>query len=443
MADRCRRRHCFLVIAAAAAACTAPDPEKISTRAAPVLQGAYDSGDGAVVALTNADGAVICTGTLISSRVVLTAGHCTYGFAPAFAYFGTSTPFRPGDLIRVDRALPHPDYTPNDFRHADVGVVILRARSLAEPRPWNAQPLDDTIVGHDIRIVGFGFQQPEGVDDRRIGDKMSVHLSILQLIEPKEYEYLLGTCNGDSGGPQFFTFPDGVERVIGVTSYGRGGCTGNSGAHRVDFYDSWIRQQIAAFDPPSCQHDFRCVSGCPTVDPDCPCAPDDGGCSALCNDPASDPQCPLGCGGGDFCLHACPAPDPDCGDPCVAESHCIQDCPTRDPDCPAPVGLGAACSSDFDCADGSLCLTAAPGEDSICTPTCERGRGGCGAGLECRPVDPGLAACLPPFDLVQAVGSPSGCSVAVGAARGRPAWAGALVVLWASLIMVRRRRRNG
>jgi len=448
MVDRGWRPGCFVVasVLGGLAGCTAepPGPPAPTAGVARVLHGDFDAGDRAVVALTDGLGQVICTGTLISSRVVLTAGHCTYGQAPALAYFGGSTPFRPGDLIRVDRAIPNPAYDPANFRGADVGLVVLRGRATTAPREWNAAPLDASFVGRDIRIVGFGFQEPADEEERHIGDKMSVQLPILQLVDDTQYEYLLGTCNGDSGGPQFYRFPDGVERVIGVTSYGIGGCAGTSGAHRVDPYDAWIRGEIALVDPPSCERDYRCVAGCPGADPDCPCAADDGGCSALCDDPASDPQCPLGCGAGDECVHACPAPDPDCGDPCVAESHCIQDCPTRDPDCPAARPPGSSCESDFDCAGGALCLTSAPGAASVCTPTCQPTTV-CDPGLECRAVTPGLSACLPPFQVLRGYQPAAGCQVLPGRRGSRPDAALVLAALALAALVTspwRRRRRE-
>ena len=427
----------------AASACGSGADPPVASIAAPVLAGSFDSGDRAVVALTSNEGKVFCTGTLISSRIVLTAGHCAYSSTPYYAYFGQSTPFTPGDLVRVQKRIAHPDFDPDDFRHADIGLILLKSRAPAEPRTWNTTPIDESFVGRDVRIVGFGFQQPAGELNRRIGDKMAVQLPILQLVDPKEYEYMLGTCNGDSGGPHFYTFSDGAERVIGVTSYGRDGCTGTSGAHRVDLYDAWIREQIAALDPPSCEKDYRCQSGCAEADPDCPCAPDDGFCSASCTDPGSDPDCPPGCGGGDVCVHECPAPDPDCGDPCVAEGHCVDGCPVRDPDCPAPLSLGATCGSSFECVADSLCLTPLPESSAECTPTCDPDGAACADGLECRRVLGDTSACLPPFEWVRGYDQ-GGCAVGGGGGRGGggSAW---LAALAAALVLAaqRRRRRRG
>jgi secreted trypsin-like serine protease len=51
------------------------------------------------------------------------------------------------------------------------------------------------------------------------------------------------TCNGDSGGPAFMTI-DGVETLVGVTSYGFIFCLGDGFDTRIDLYNSFIAQYL-------------------------------------------------------------------------------------------------------------------------------------------------------------------------------------------------------
>ncbi len=56
-----------------------------------------------------------------------------------------------------------------------------------------------------------------------------------------------GTCGGDSGGPAFWTEPDGTEILVGVTSWGDGSCVSAGFDYRVDIPDTldFIAQVIA------------------------------------------------------------------------------------------------------------------------------------------------------------------------------------------------------
>ena len=374
-----------------------------------IIGGKFAREDLAVVALV-AGRRPFCSGTLVSSRVVLTAGHCVTGAPPTGVYFGSWLPLFPGEIVPVESATLHPDYRIDDFRFADIGVVVLARRAKVEPRPFNVTPLGPALVGADVRLVGFGFQQvgAHGI----IGQRMELTLPVV-LVAEKELEYYRGSCNGDSGGPAFHRFADGVERVVGVTSFGRGDprCSGNSGSHRVDRHAAWLAAEIARHDPVSCERDYRCADGCAAPDPDCPCRGDDGACSALCDDPAADRDCPLGCGVGDECVSGatCPAPDPDCGDPCGAEGHCVPGCTPRDPDCPPGLAVAAVCAASWECADELLCLAGA------CTLTCDPAAPVCDVDHECRAVLPERFACLVPVAPAEVA---DGCSVAVPSPRG-------------------------
>jgi hypothetical protein len=52
------------------------------------------------------------------------------------------------------------------------------------------------------------------------------------------------TCNGDSGGPVFFVDDEGVERLVGVTSFGYTGCTGGAFHTRVAAYTDFLSDYI-------------------------------------------------------------------------------------------------------------------------------------------------------------------------------------------------------
>jgi V8-like Glu-specific endopeptidase len=353
---------------AALAACAAPPPAQ-TTEA--IIGGQPDFGHPEVV-LVEWPGH-LCTGTLITSKLVLTAAHCVVaepgGAAetPTAVYFGH-------DIGSMERAIPatravyQPDY--GNFEH-DIAVVVLAERSDVTPARVNFETLAPGAVGLPIVLVGFG--KTGTGDGAKAGEKQSVAVPLTE-VDEQVVLYPRSVCDGDSGGPGFMSRADGSTFIVGVTSYGDA-CETYGASQRTDVHRDWIRAMMATLDPPACDRDGWCLLGCPMGDADCPCAAD-GVCATLCPDPDDDPDCPKGCGAEGTCVAGCPAPDPDCGDPCGAEGHCVEECKGRDPDCPAPLELGAACQRDFDCRD-AVCWR---GE---CSARCPNGA--CVAGFHCRP----------------------------------------------------------
>ena len=228
-----------------------------------------------------------CTGTLISSTVFLTAGHCTEAPAAHAEIFLSTGPI-PTDSHYVsvanggtgcDNAAvtgypcngdvggavhTHPDYDPNAFFVRDLGIVTLDAPvNLAQ---YGQLPTKDTLDQYKTRrginpvsftSVGYGLQKsfPDAVARKDVAVKvrMVAYPKLNQINAPGmtgDYSMLLsnnartgGTCFGDSGGPNFL----GSSRVVaGVTSFGMNPtCGGVGGVFRVD--RSWSLDWINTF----------------------------------------------------------------------------------------------------------------------------------------------------------------------------------------------------
>ena len=224
---------------------------------------------GLMVAL-DATGAPLwrCSGTLVSPRHYLTAGHCTYGAARVTIWFdadvdagrpGNGYPFS-GQVSGTPYA--HPLYPTASFVVNDVGVVVLD-NDFSSP-PYATLPrvgdLDQLArrrgqQDQTFTAVGYGLQKsfPDAASWQNVANRVRMLATprLLQINVPGftgDFSMLLsnnahtgGTCFGDSGGPNFI----GSSSVIGgVTSFGiNGNCAGTGGVFRMDTdnVQNWLR----------------------------------------------------------------------------------------------------------------------------------------------------------------------------------------------------------
>jgi hypothetical protein len=110
----------------------------------------------------------------------------------------------------------HPGW---DGRKNDLGALILEAD--APMAPARVTTLDAVTSGDAVRVVGFGVD-----DTGRVGGKRSGAARVTT-VEPTTFAIEAApamTCPGDSGGP-VFRDRDGVEELVGVTSYGDAECS--------------------------------------------------------------------------------------------------------------------------------------------------------------------------------------------------------------------------
>lgn len=202
------------------------------------------------------DGAQLCSGTLISPHVILTAAHCVeFPEGPPsqyVAYFGSnvtveSDPGRVGAVNISDYTFDPAWNIDNLEAGHDIGLVVLSQAAPVSPMPYNHRTIED-LLGQQVHLVGWGRTSGAGED---VGVKREV-MSALQQTTPLLMRYgsaAANTCQGDSGGPNFMTI-EGVEVVAGITSYGNAGCDQYGFGTRVDaFAQSFIDPFVAQHDP--------------------------------------------------------------------------------------------------------------------------------------------------------------------------------------------------
>jgi secreted trypsin-like serine protease len=215
----------------------------------------------------------VCTGTLIHPRVFLTAGHCTDGWegtgVETFWVNFDQDALNEATLLEVAEVITHPDYWwgPTSNPH-DVGALVL-AEPVEDIEPANLPELGflDSLKkdgmlrqgsnGAKFTLVGYGgtleWPPPQiSYDDQRqfsISEFQALLKSWLRMSQ-NQATGDGGTCFGDSGGPAFWTEPDGTEILVGVTSWGDANCIASAFNYRVDTHDTldFIAEVIARLD---------------------------------------------------------------------------------------------------------------------------------------------------------------------------------------------------
>lgn len=222
-----------------------------------------------VVALYNQKSSVLCTATLITKNVLLTAAHCAnIDKATDYFVFFTKSPRYDRDVIfRRVIDIRIFDYNPEAVRNRrDLALVRFQGELPAgyEPMPLpTAQDLKG--MGKIFYAAGYGtVTAREDLGDRQSGTLRYTQLQIMEgRISPQLSQFTVdqadgrGICHGDSGGPAFIKL-NGRRILIGVASAvyaldknakknpGFDMCRQNSIYISTFYYLDWIRKTSAA-----------------------------------------------------------------------------------------------------------------------------------------------------------------------------------------------------
>jgi hypothetical protein len=208
----------------------------------------------------------ICTGTLISPTVFLTASHCTTYYTAelepagygAYVSFDNPIPFgeltsQRTKLIAVTGVVSNPNYNPSQSDSGDIAVLLVSDRDTRgiTPAKLPAAGLLDQLAARNglentvYTNVGYGLQ------NRVVGGGVPYYQDRNPI--PRMYSYSSfnalnntylrlsqnpstgngGTCFGDSGGPNFLNV-DGVRTLVAITITGDSVCRSTNVTYRTD-----------------------------------------------------------------------------------------------------------------------------------------------------------------------------------------------------------------
>jgi secreted trypsin-like serine protease len=228
-----------------------------------------------------AGGDLICSGTVVSSNLVLTAAHCAEDIPTGIAYPASGYRVVTGSLdwtnaaarqvSAVSAVLIDPGFNPSTLDGGDVALLELSTTTTAPPV---ALATTSALLAPGTADMIAGWGRTNASDPASIPAQLQYGYTVTQddtycaqqataseaLFDPADQicavdspTYQDAACNGDSGGPLLADFQSSTPIEVGITSFGSADCSPKLGDFftRADAIAVWVDTQIAALKPPT------------------------------------------------------------------------------------------------------------------------------------------------------------------------------------------------
>ncbi len=191
---------------------------------------------------TEGENTLACTGSVIDSQHVLTAGHCAQGQ-------GTITVQNALFTATVIKAAVHPGY----FEDQNVlaifnDVAVLEVSTLPVPSlPVIAQ--DQALTDYELSgvLYGFGVSASDSDGNLQGGAVTIAETTPNHLLSTPADGDTASSCNGDSGAPLVASTTYEGQLVFGIKALVSTGSTADCGSGDITYYTNLSAPGIAEF----------------------------------------------------------------------------------------------------------------------------------------------------------------------------------------------------
>lgn len=210
-----------------------------------------------IVSLYNVVRGELCTASIYSDSILITAAHCVYGPATDLAViFGVDLDSEEVIVRRVESYVVSPFWNTRQNELLNTGdIAVVKFKGGLAPGFRPAELLTDLRSlrnGQVTTLAGYGIS--DGVNGTGSGRLRSVQTTIRNVTYTKT-EILIdqtkgkGACHGDSGGPAYVKIGS-KQLLYGVTSRGvndrNDDCSVTAAYTSIPYYHKWIMSTAQA-----------------------------------------------------------------------------------------------------------------------------------------------------------------------------------------------------